>query len=88
MKKYTLETIKDTAVYRFNIAAVMAVYPGHARDFARELTIAANSYKGFTPEAERIVGAFSWRDTPQGYDAWEDLYTILSRFQNGGTNGR
>lgn len=81
MSNYTIKSIRKTAVYKANIAAVKAIYPGHALDFARELKTAANSPKvKFKPYDSRIIGIFSWGYTPQGYDCWRELHRQIKSY--------
>lgn len=73
-EKYTLKTIKQTAVYQANIEAVKAIYPGHEEDFARELVRAANSTEAiFKPLETSIFNSFLWHETPQGYNYWQKI---------------
>ena len=80
MKRYTLKTIKQTTLYKANIEAVRAVFPGHEEDFARELMIAANSAPNFLDD-EALNGAFVWKETPQGRDSWSTLFWAICDFK-------
>ena len=90
MKKYTIKSIKNTNVYKSNIAAVNAIYPGHGEDFARELMIAANSIRRIDLNCIRridlncisIVGVFLWHLAPQSYMPWRKIYTEIRNFNN------
>lgn len=81
MSKYTMITIKKTAVYKANIEAVRAIYPGREKDFARELKIAANSPTiNFKSNDSRIIGVFCWANTPQGHDCWGELHNQICEY--------
>lgn len=81
MSKYTLKTIKDTAIYKANIKAVAAIYPGHEEDFAHELLAVANSNLCMNPDAKTIATAFHWESAPQGHNCWSDLYHEIFRYE-------
>lgn len=79
--KYTLKTIKQTKTYQANVEAVRAVFPGHEKDFARELMIAANSAPNFMDDDEALNGAFVWKEAPQGHDSWSTLFWAIYDFK-------
>jgi len=78
MKIYTLKTIKQTKCYKGNIAAIKVLYPDHVEDFARELMVAANHEYIFDDHVD-IQSAFYWAVSPQGHDAWCELYYSIKR---------
>lgn len=78
--KYTIAAIKKTEVYKANIAAISAIYPGHEEDFARELMIAANSPCDFTGWP-MISEAFKWVRTPQGDTAWRKICHEIYKYE-------
>ena len=80
MKKYTIEEIKKTNVYKSNIEAVNAIYPGHGKDFARELMVAANSIDRVELHCTSISGSFSWDYSPQSYLPWQKLHQEIRNF--------
>ena len=86
MKKYTIEEIKKTNVYKSNIEAVKAIYPRRGEDFAYELMVAANSAGTNNSSCSLndacLCFAFFWEDTYQGYGSWNVLCDEIYKYNN------
>lgn len=78
---YTIKTIKKTKVYLANVKKVRKIWPDHVEDFAEELMVAANwledSVFKFNRDTPSILGAFVWKETPQGREPWFNIYQAL-----------
>ena len=82
MKKYTIKSIKKTNVYKSNIEAVNAIYPGHGNDFARELMIVANGIDRVELNCTSIASSFTWHYSPQLYLPWCQLHQKIRNFND------
>lgn len=81
MKKYTLKTIKETVCYKSNINTIKSIYPDHWHLFAKELMIVANENSGHWVDDKNIAAICCWDLTPQGYWAWDNIYTEIEIFR-------
>jgi hypothetical protein len=76
----TLEQIKVSKVYLNNLPAIRKLYPGMEDEFAKQLQIASVDQLSFSLNSFSIVGAFRWKDSPQGLKPWQTLYEKLEGF--------
>jgi hypothetical protein len=72
----TVRQIKKTALYLALLPQVARTFPGMENAFAKELSIASDSY-AFSADIKALTVAFEWSSSPQGFEKWSKFHASL-----------